>query len=95
MPLELRLTEAALRQMAHDRIAAGVLPGIPRISLITVIPGRGARCCLCDGAVQPHQLQYTILDSLGGRRTSLHVWCHAIWRDGAERMLTGSDGDDR
>ena len=95
MPLEARLTEATLRLMAHQRIADGQLPQIPRMSWISVICGKGATCRLCGTTVERHQLEYKIVDSYSGRFTSFHAMCHAVWRECAERMLTGSDGEDR
>ena len=95
MPLEPRLTETTLRLMAHQRIAEGQLPQIPRMSWINVICGRGATCRLCGSAVRGHQLEYKIIDSYSGRFVSFHAICHAAWRECAERMLTGSDGEDR
>ena len=95
MPLEPRLTEATLGLLARQRIADGDLPQIPRMSWINVVSGRGAECCLCGSPVEAHQLEYKIVDSSCGRFTSLHALCHAVWRECAERMLTGSDGQDR
>ena len=95
MPLEPRLTEPTLRLMAHQRIADGQLPQIPRMSWISVICGKGVTCRLCGSAVNGHQLEYKIIDSYSGCLISFHAICHAVWRECAERMLTGSDSADR
>ena len=95
MPLELRLAEATLRVMANQRIANGELPWIPLTSWINVACGRGAKCCLCGTSIRQHQLEYKITDGYSRGCTSLHALCHAVWRECAERMLTGADGGDR
>jgi len=95
MPLELRLTEATLRLMAHQGIAGGQLPGIPRMSWIRAVYGTGATCRLCGSRIEGHQLEYKIIDADFSSLTSLHALCHSVWRECAERMLTGTDGQDR
>lgn len=95
MPFESRVTEGTLRLMAHQRIATGQLPWIPRMAWINVVCGKGATCCLCGTPVGCHQLEYKMVDCYSGGFTSLHASCHAVWRECAERMLTGCDGQER
>ncbi|HEX4050551.1 MAG TPA: hypothetical protein VHY19_06715 [Steroidobacteraceae bacterium] len=76
--------DAALKQLAKQRIASGDLPCLPT-ARTWGSRGSGASCSLCARPIATHEIEYEVaaVDSPGAAEpctVRFHLPCHAAWR---------------
>ena len=72
--------EAALRDVARERLAGGSLPLDAPVRTWGGA-GTGAACALCDRVTTPAEIEFRLdyLDQAGEHSIRLHRRCHAVW----------------
>lgn len=85
MPGLLR-SEAELRQLARERMAAEVRP-VMLVSEVHAGYGWEERCSVCGEAIARSQIEYKVRAFRGG---AFHMMCYALWQlECAERVREG------
>ena len=74
-----RLSAEQLRNCARERIADGRLP-VAHPRAMNAGYGSGAICCVCDRAIEAHEVEYEVSDPRGGRPLNFHLTCHTSWQ---------------
>ena len=79
MPDGLRMSDARLRGMAHERILDGRLPVM---FSPTFRPQYGANeaCQLCGQTIDRYHVQYEVTDPRSGYELLFHLVCYRIWQ---------------
>lgn len=87
--------ETALRKIAHESIAAGLLPNHPPLKTWGG-PGSGVKCALCGTFVDEDQLEFEVEFGPESGRCYLHLACFSAWDTERKALLArGGPASDR
>jgi hypothetical protein len=69
-----------LRACVQRRVQDGRLPRMHRGD-IEAGCGGGAECCACDRPIESEDVEYQVVDPVGGRPLKFHFNCYVLWQE--------------